>query len=270
MAERLRRLLMYDLYKKKSTLYKAVMTVLPVLSVICLILAYWYVQRKNALVLPTFSAIYARAVKLFVKPVKRVNLIGHVGASLRRVLIALAFAWVLGVIFGILIGWSRLLNAIFGTIFELIRPIPPIAWIPIIIMWFGIGEFPKELIVFIGSVIPVVVNTRAGVLLVEKQFIDVGTMFGANQRQMFFHIVMPVALPSIFAGLRTSVSSGWTVVLAAEMLGADLGVGALVTRGWNSADMALVLVSIIVIAIIGAALSFGLSAIERVVCPWNN
>lgn len=103
----------------------------------------------------------------------------------------------------------------------------------------------------------------------EQQYVDVGTVFGAGSRQMLVNIIMPVALPSIFAGLRTSVSSGWTVVLAAEMLGADHGVGALVTRGWNASDMALVLVSIIVIAIIGALLSVGLTLAEKVVCPWN-
>lgn len=260
---------MYNLYTKKSPLYKAVMAVLPVLSVVLLILAYWWVSSENSVVLPSFAQIGARAVKLFTKPIKGVNLLGHVWASLRRVLTAMAFAWSLGIIFGILIGWSKTLDAIFGSIFELFRPIPPIAWIPIIIMWFGIGEFPKVLIVFIGSVIPVVVNTRAGVSLVEQQYLDVGKIFGAKQTQMFSNIVMPVALPSIFAGLRTSVSAGWTVVLAAEMLGADEGVGALVTRGWNSTDMALVLVAIVVIAIIGTILSFTLSAVEKVVCPWN-
>ncbi len=260
---------MYNSYLSKSKGYKICMTLLSVLSVGLLISAYIWVSGRNAVLLPSVEQIWARCVKLFVSPIKGVNLLAHVWASLRRVLLALLFSWTAGVVFGILIGWNKTLNAIFGSIFELFRPIPLIAWIPIVIMWFGIGEFPKILIVIIGSIVPVVVNTRAGVSLVEQQYVDVGTVFGAGSRQMLVNIIMPVALPSIFAGLRTSVSSGWTVVLAAEMLGADHGVGALVTRGWNASDMALVLVSIIVIAIIGALLSVGLTLAEKVVCPWN-
>ena len=260
---------MFDLYKKKSVVYQICMTILPILSVILLITAYVAAAGKNELLLPSPQGIWERCVSLFENPIKGTNLIGHVWASLKRVLIALAFSWSMGVLFGCAIGANKKLDAIFGSIFELFRPIPPIAWIPIVIMWFGIGEFPKVLIVIIGSIVPVVVNTRAGVMMVEKQYMDVGRIFGAKKRQLLMNIMMPVALPSIFAGLRTSVSNGWTVVLAAEMLGADLGVGALVTRGWNASDMALVLVSIIVIAIIGAILSVTLSLLERGICPWQ-
>lgn len=98
----------------------------------------------------------------------------------------------------------------------------------------------------------------------------VGKIFDGNNRQILKDIVIPTALPSIFAGIRTSVSSGWTTVLAAEMLGAKEGLGSLVTRGWQGSDLALVLVSVITIAIIGALLSVILQKLEKVVCPWNN
>ena len=106
--------------------------------------------------------------------------------------------------------------------------------------------------------------------MVDKINLEVGHGFGGSNRQILTDIVIPTALPSIFAGIRTSVSSGWTTVLAAEMLGAQKGLGALVTRGWQGSDMALVLVSVITIAIIGALLSLGLQKLEKVVCPWNN
>ena len=243
--------------------------ILPILSVALIILAYALVQQKMPLLLPDAKGLWERFIRTFTHPIKDVNLIGHIGASLRRVLIALLFAWTLGIGFGDLIGCNRTCKALFGSIFELFRPIPPIAWIPIIIMWFGIGEFPKVLIVFIGSFIPVVINTEAGIRMVEKEYIDVGRVFGASRSQLLAEFVVPTALPSIFAGVRTSVSCAWTVVLAAEMLGADHGVGALVTRGWNAGDMALVFVSIICIGIIGALLAFVLNKLEKVVCPWN-
>ena len=142
--------------------------ILPILSVALIILAYALVQQKMPLLLPDAKGLWERFIRTFTHPIKDVNLIGHIGASLRRVLIALLFAWTLGIGFGVLIGWNRTCKALFGSIFELFRPIPPIAWIPIIIMWFGIGEFPKVLIVFIGSFIPVVINTEAGIRMVEK------------------------------------------------------------------------------------------------------
>ena len=96
---------------------------------------------------------------------------------------------------------------------RVIRPIPPIAWIPIVIMWFGLGEFPKVLLVFIGTFVPLVINTSAGIEMVDKINIHVGRIFGGSNAQILKEIVIPTALPSIFAGIRTSVSSGWTTVL---------------------------------------------------------
>ncbi|MGI6122828.1 MAG: ABC transporter permease [Acetivibrionales bacterium] len=261
---------MFSNATKRTTTQKIIYIILPILSLLLIVMAYAFVQRKLPMLLPDAAGLWNRFTKTFTNPIKNVNLIGHILASLRRVMIALAFAWSLGILFGVLIGWNRVFKALFGSIFELFRPIPPIAWIPIIIMWFGIGEFPKILIVFIGSFIPVVINTEDGIRLVEKEYIDVGRVFGANRTQLLMEFVVPTALPAIFAGIRTSVSSAWTVVLAAEMLGADHGVGALVTRGWNAGDMALVFVSIICIGIIGAILAYVLNKLEKVVSPWNN
>ena len=255
--------------EQRTRRQKILFALLPVLSILLILFAYAYVQHSMPLLLPDAQGLWDRFVQTFTNPIKGANLLGHIGASLQRVLIALAFAWTIGIAFGVLIGWSRTCKALFGSIFELIRPIPPIAWIPIIIMWFGIGELPKVLIVFIGSFNPVVINTQAGIRMVEKASIAVGRLFGAKRSQLLTEFVIPIALPSILAGLRTSVSYAWTVVLAAEMLGADRGIGSLVTRGWNAGDMALVFVSIICIGIIGALLAAALNKLEGVVCPWN-
>lgn len=170
---------------------------------------------------------------------------------------------------GILIGWNRACRSILGSVFEVIRSIPPIAWIPIIIMWFGIGEVSKVIIVFIGTFVPLVINTSTGIRMVDPINIDVGKVFGGKNLQILTQIVVPTALPSIFAGIRTSVSSGWTTVLAAEMLGATAGLGSMVTKGWQGGDLSLVLVAVITIAIVGYLLSIILGKLEKVVCPWN-
>ena len=243
---------------------------LPVLAILMIALGWIGFSATHPELMPPPASVWERFIKTFTKPIAKTTLVGHAWASLRRVLLALVIAWAFGISFGILIGWNKKCKAFFGSIFEVIRPIPPIAWIPIIIMWFGIGEFPKVLLVFIGTFVPLVINTSTGIEMVDKINVDVGKIFGGNNRQILSDIVIPTALPSIFAGIRTSVSSGWTTVLAAEMLGAQKGLGALVTRGWQGSDMALVLVSVITIALIGALLSYGLQKLEKVVCPWNN
>lgn len=243
---------------------------LPILAIALIIIGWITFSGKHPELMPEPQSVWDRFLLTFTKPIAKTTLLGHAWASLRRVLLALLIAWGFGICFGILIGWSKTAKAFFGSIFEIIRPIPPIAWIPIIIMWFGIGEFPKILLVFIGTFVPLVINTSVGIEMVDKINLQVGRIFGGNDRQILKEIVIPTALPSIFAGVRTSVSSGWTTVLAAEMLGAKQGLGSLVTRGWQGSDLALVLVSVITIAIIGALLSVILEKLEKVVCPWNN
>jgi taurine transport system permease protein len=243
---------------------------LPLLAVLLIITSWVLFSSKHPELMPGPVSVWKRMIGTFKIPIGRTSLFGHAWASLQRVLIALLIAWTFGIFFGILIGWNRTARAIFGSIFEIIRPIPPIAWIPIIIMWFGIGELSKVILVFIGTFVPLVINTRAGIEMVDKIYISVGKVFGGSNKQILKEIVIPTALPSIFAGIRTSVSSGWTTVLAAEMLAAQKGLGSLVTKGWQGSDMALVLVAVITIAITGSLLSFALTKIEKVVCPWNS
>ena len=255
--------------RKKSTLEIILHWMLPVLAISIIIFAWVWFSTNNPRLMPNPIQVYERFIRSFVRPVARATLVGHAWASLQRVLIALIFAWVIGITLGILIGRIRICKAIIGTLFEIIRPIPPIAWIPIVIMWFGIEEFPRILIVFIGTFVPSVINTAAGIAMVDKINIDVGRIFGGNKYQILGQIIIPTAFPSIFAGMRTSVSSGWTTVLAAEMIAAQRGLGALVIRGWQGDDMALVMVAVITIAVTGALLAFSLAMLEKVVCPWT-
>jgi NitT/TauT family transport system permease protein/taurine transport system permease protein/sulfonate transport system permease protein len=256
--------------ERKKKIDRLLYWILPVLSILLIVVAWITFSQVHPELMPGPAEVWNRLIRTFTKPIGRINLLGHAWASLRRVLAALVVAWAFGISFGILIGWSKTCRALFGSIFEMIRPIPPIAWIPIIIMWFGIGELPKILLVFIGTFVPLVINTATGIKMVEKINIDVGKVFGGSNWQILTEIVIPTALPSIFAGIRTSVSSGWTTVLAAEMLAATAGLGSMVTKGWQGGDMALVLVAVLTIAIVGAILSIVLAKLEKVVCPWNN
>lgn len=253
---------------KETTPLDVVYFILPFISLGLVVFLWYHVSNTKPDMFPTMTATWQRLVKLFKQPIMRVPYYGHILASLKRVLMALIAAIVLGVPFGTMLGWNRKLDAFFGSIFNVIRPIPPLAWIPLIIIAFGIGEFPKVLIVFIGAVMPIVINTRAGLRGVDELYLDVGTLFDANRRQMLMEVAIPSAMPAIIAGIKTATSTGWMVVLAAEMLSAKSGVGFLVTRGMDANDMPLVLVSMITIGVVGALLGVVTSLIERLLCPW--
>lgn len=255
---------------KKVKGFQTLCTMLSILAVLLIVVGWIVFATLNPRLMPGPAEVLERFIRTFTKPIANTILIGHIWASLRRVLIGLLFAWAIGIGIGILVGWNKWAKALLGSVLEILRPIPPIAWIPLVIMWFGIGEFSKVFIVFIGTIFGLIVNTSAGIRLVDDINIDVGKILKGKEYQILSDIVVPTALPSIFAGIRTSVSSGWTTVVAAEMLGAKQGLGSLVTKGWQGNDMALVLVAVISIAAIGALLSALLSRLEKVVCPWNN
>lgn len=242
--------------------------IIPVISVLLLI-GLWLLASAGNSGFPSPAEVWQRTVLLFTKPIKKLNLISHVLVSLRRIGLALAFNWTFGIAFGVLIGWNSRARAFFGPLFNAFRAIPPLAWIPLITLWFGIGEVPKVLIVIFGSLASIVVNVQAGLSTVEKMYLDVGTVFNATPAQRLFKIAIPSALDAIFAGVRTSTSAAWMVVLAAEMLGANAGVGFLISRGMDSIDMPLVLTGMIAIGVVGAILAILTQFAERLICPWT-
>lgn len=257
-----------SLSDKKTTPIDLVYRVLPLISLGLLVFLWFRVSADSPKSFPTPLATVERFLQLLEKPIMHVSYLGHILISLQRILIALGASWVLGISFGLVIGWNKKLDAFFGSIFELIRPIPPLAWIPLVTILFGINEFPKMLIVFIGAVMPVVINTRAGMQAIPQIYLNVGLAFNGSRGQILRDIALPAAMPVIFAGIRTSTSVAWSVVLAAEMVGANAGVGFLVVRGMNGDDMALVLVAMVTIGVIGALLAVLTSLIERLICPW--
>lgn len=238
------------------------------LSICCLIIAWIIVSSSRPQFFPTPEMTWIRLLELFEYPISKISIFGHIWASLQRVLIAFVVATILGITLGISMGWSKRIRAAIEPIFEALRPIPPIAWIPLVILWFGIGEFPKILLVFIGSFIPIVLNTMTGVALVDPMYLSVSKIFEATTVQTMIHVVLPNSIPAIFAGMKAALSSGWMVVVAAEMMAAKSGVGFLINRGSESYDVALILLSMIIIGIVGSLLSILLTLLERWLCPW--
>lgn len=254
--------------KEKLNLKDILMNMYSIGSVIGFVIIWFIVSQMYPILVPSPITVLERMVTLFTDPVSGFGLIGHIAISLGRVLLALLFSAVIGITLGIFIGWNYIAKKTVGTLFEIIRPIPPIAWLPLIVMWFGIGEMSKIIMVFIGTLMPIVINTYTGIRMVDTALLDVADTFQATDKQLLTEIAIPSALPSIMAGIRNAIGVGWMVVLAAEMIGASQGVGFLINRGMEYFDVPLIMVGMVAIGIVGAGLSAGVEKLERRVCPW--
>ena len=149
------------------------------------------------------------------------------------------------------------------------RPIPPIAWIPLAILWFGIGETSKYFIIWLGAFINVTLNAWEGARRTDQTLIGAAQMLGAGKLQVFMKIILPSAMPQIFAGLQTAMSSCWMAVLVAEMVRSTEGVGWIIIRGTDTGNTAQIIVGMITIGVIGFLLASIMGWIERKVCSWN-
>ena len=181
--------------------------VLPVVSIGIFILAWvWLSSAENSMI-PTPLATWEKFLNIMTNPISQAILPVHIWVSLRRVLIAFFFAIVLGVGLGVGLGWSKTFNAVVDPIFEMLRPIPPIAWIPLIILWFGIGETSKIIIVFIGSFVPIVLNTYSGIKEIDPLLVSAGKVLGANRRQILLKIVDRSILTIPITSIHTTMSA---------------------------------------------------------------
>lgn len=240
---------------------------LPVLSILLFLIVWHLVSLCTDMLATPFETIKALIDMLFF-PSTKVTLLHHVWASLWRVLAAYLLAIAVGVFLGVLFGCSHRFHDYCYPIFELLRPIPPIAWIPLIIMWLGIGESSKIAICFIGSIVPILVNTYFGVSNLDPTYLKFAKILGAGQQALLTQVILPGALPNILTGMKVALSSGWVCVLAAEMIAAREGLGYLIIRSMESGDMVHILVAMILIGAINFLFSWLFSKLEGAICPW--
>lgn len=193
----------------------------------------------------------------------------HAVYSLGRVLIGYILGSAVGILLGLLMGWYPVIRAIFWPIYSIIRPIPSIAWIPISIIWFGLGEDAKIFIVFISSFANLTLNAYSGAKNTDMELIGAARMLGAKQSQLFFTIVLPSSVPQIFAGLQVAMSSAWATVMAAEMVRSSEGLGWMIVTGMNNNNIDQILTGIVAIGIIGFILAVLMRKAEEVLCRWN-
>ncbi len=205
----------------------------------------------------------------FSRPIGRYSILGHIGWSLSRVLIGYALAAAVGISLGTFMGWNKTAAAIFNPIYQMIRPIPPIAWIPLTILWFGLGESAKYFLIFLAAFNSITLNAYEGARSVDKTLIGASKMLGANDVQTLFTIVLPSSVPAIFAGLQVAVSVAWATVVAAEMVRSTEGAGWVIINGQEMNNTTQILVGIVAIGVVGFLLAVLMRKLEEKLCRWS-
>lgn len=223
-----------------------------------------------------FGTIFPAPLEVFiglgrgmVEPIGKHTLPVHLGISLWRVLVGYVLSAIAGTVVGLIMGASKMGKAILNPIFQIIKPIPGIAWIPLAILWFGIGDTTIYFIIFVGGFAQMVMNTMAGAENVSQELIGVARVLGMKKNATFFKIVLPSAVPYIFAGLQISLSTSWMAVLAAEMITATAGAGWLILSGMQSGNMTNNVMGMISIGVIGLILATLMRGVEKKLCAWK-
>jgi taurine transport system permease protein len=238
-----------------------------------IILFIWWLVTWMGWIKPLFvpspEAIVRKFFDLLDKGFTGTPLIEHVMISTGRVFGAFVLACVIGIPLGLAMGMSPLVRGIFDPPIEFYRPIPPLAYLPLMIIWFGIGETSKVLLIFLSVFAPVALGARSGVKSAAIEQIHAAYSFGASRWKVLRHVILPAAMPEILTSMRIGIGFGWTTLVAAEMVAATKGIGYMVLSASQFLQTPVVIVGIIIIAAIAYAFDMLMRFVERKVVPWK-
>ena len=249
--------------KLQSVLYGLEYIIVPVL-----ILVVWTILEKkgslNTVIMPAPSKI----LSTFISLVKSGQLWKNLSISLIRVLKGYAIAACLGIVLGILIGLFQHLNRLTDLLIQIIKPIPPIAWIPLVILWFGIGEEGKVFLIFLGGFFTILINVVDGIRQTDRKLIEVSRSMETPFLKHVFLLVIPHSAPNIFTGLRVGLSSCWMCVVAAELVSSTTGLGYMIMNARQFGQTDVVIVGMLTIGVLGKVMDSLLRVVEKAVIRW--
>ena len=241
-------------------------------TAVVLFLVLWQLsgslQWVDPLLLPPPSEILATGADLLANGYRQTPLWEHFLTSVGRALLAFSVAILFGVPLGLGMGLSPTLAAALNPFVQFLRPLPKIALIPLVIVWFGIGESAKFFLIFISSFLSIVVGAAAAALAVSQARLRAAQTLGASRRQLLTHVVLPNALPELFTSVRLSVGIGWTSLIAAEMVAANSGLGWMVINAGSYLRTDVVLLGIVLLGLAGYFFDWILVQLQRRYAPW--
>ena len=237
------------------------------------LLALWFAATNlgwvKPLFLPSPQAVFQQFYEYLTGQANDKPLWQHFSASLLRVTVAFWLAFIIAVPLGIAMGMSRVARGIFDPPIEFYRPLPPLAYLPLIIIWFGIDETPKILLIFLSCFAPLALAARSGMRSAAQEQINAAYSMGASYLQVIRHVILPAALPDILVGMRIAIGFGWTTLVAAEMVAANVGLGQMVLNASNFLRTDIVIMGIIVIGVIAYVFDLFMRWVEKRLAPWK-
>lgn len=243
-------------------------------ALIVLLIVAWYLatgplELVPPVKFPSIEDAYDALMQLVQPGYAGATLMGHIESSVGLVMLGFAAATLTGVPLGLLMGWNRLADAYLNPIFQIIRPIAPIAWIPLTILWFGLGTTAKIFVIWLAAFSPALINTQTGIRNVNPTLIEAAKVYGASGRRLLWEVAIPSALPTIFTGLRISLQACWMVLVAAELVGSFTGLGHIMIIATRDLDAGMIFVAMVCVAALGVLMSMILTQIERRAMPWR-
>jgi taurine transport system permease protein len=193
----------------------------------------------------------------------------HALHSLILVVVGFLVAITTGVPLGLWMGWSRRAEATINPVFLIIRPIPPLAWIPLAILWLGLGDAAKIMVIWFAAFVPSVINSFSGVRTIDRPIIEAARMLGTPRWRFVIEILAPAAAPMIFTGLRLSLQAAWTTLVAAELVGALAGLGFVLNMAQQDIYPGMILVGMLAVGVLGFVTTWLLGGVERKALAWN-
>ena len=221
--------------------------------------------KVNSLILPGPLDVVRTFVSLTHEKFAGYTIQAHLASSLLRFIFGFVLAAVIGIPLGLAMGWFRTLDYVISPLFEAVRFVAPIAWVPFAVLWFGTGIGGPVLIIFAGAFPPCLINAHRGARYVDRHLIEAALTLGASDRRIIFDVLLPASLPSIVAGLRVSAGLGWQSLIGAELIVVSAGIGYLMVQGQSNLNTATVMSGMIAIGIIGVIIDVALRTLERLV-----
>ena len=222
-----------------------------------------------AFALPSPVAVWQSFVDILRNGYGGQSLISDILISCFRIVIGFVGAVAIGVPVGLLMSRNKIIFDIIDPLLQFIRPVPPLAYIPLLVVWFGIGELPKAILILVGTIPVIIIGTMSGVKSTPPLRIAVARTLGASNAQIFRKIVLPSAMPEIFTAMRVGIGVAWTCLVAAELIAASSGLGWLVQFAGQALQVAVVIVGIVIIGVIGYAMELVIRKLENWIVPWR-
>ncbi|WP_291632650.1 ABC transporter permease [Clostridium sp.] len=243
------------------------------IGTVLIILVIWFIVTilgwVDPKLVPSPQSVWTALIDILKNGYKNYSLLHHLGASMQRLLIAFFAASVLAVPLGLASGYNSKIRAILEPVIEFYRPLPPLAYYTLLVLWLGIENGSKIVLLLLACFAPIYISCVSAVMKIKEDYINSAYTIGANKLQIFFYVIFPACLPDIFIGLRTALGVGYTTLVSAEMVAASSGIGWMVLDASRYLRSDIIFLGIIIMGITGILLDKSIQYIEHKVVPWK-